>query len=247
MKAKNILIAGLLTLGTLTFVEAQEENPGGFGLKGGIGISTLSFGDPTDVQDLEFKSSDNSWKIGGMVGITYEKRFGKVFALDIEALFANKGVKREQTFSFANNDGDVKTVGNLFAIDVPLSAKFYLGNNFNIYVGPYASYIVGGTAKSTLSYNGNSVSKETNNWYGDSYKDANGELPLNRFDVGANVGIEFVSNGGFGIGARFQKGFLDLTNDDYRGTYTGDGYPLFPADNKTVTNTGFQVYGIFRF
>jgi hypothetical protein len=59
--------------------------------------------------------------------------------------------------------------------------------------------------------------------------------------------LEFVSDGGFGVGARFQKGFRDITNDKYKGSVTEqDGY-IFPADDKFVTNTGFQVYGIFRF
>lgn len=245
MKASKLFLAGALTLGLSSAAFAQEDNPGGFGLKGGIGLSTISFGDPTQT-GLEVKDSKNSWKLGGMLGITYEKRFGKVFAMDIEALIANKGVKREETYSILGRDADVSLKTNLFTLDIPLSAKFYLGNNFNIYVGPYFSYILGANVKTEGNFNGNTSTKETNNWYGDDYKDANGELPLKRIDFGAQAGLEFVSNGGFGIGARFQKGFLDLTNDDYIGGPTNDGW-MPPADNKFVTNTGFQIYGIFRF
>jgi hypothetical protein len=54
--------------------------------------------------------------------------------------------------------------------------------------------------------------------------------------MGLNAGVEFVSNGGFGVGARFQQGFMDLTNDDY-----------ITSDNKNVRNTGIQIYGVVRF
>lgn len=246
MKAGKLLLTGLLSFGivSVAIAEENEKNPGGFGFKGGVGISTLSFGDPLDTEDFEFRNSDNSWKIGGMLGITYEKRFGKTFAMDFEALLANKGVKREFDF---NNGGNYTMKGNLFTVDVPISAKIYLGNNFNFYVGPYFSYVLGGNLKADASMDGTTVSKESGNWYGSDYKDNNGELPMNRFDVGANAGIEFVSNKGFGVGARFQKGFLDLTNDDYKGSFTDNDGLILPGDDKRVTNTGFQVYGIFRF
>ncbi len=246
MKASKLFLAGALTLGLSTVAFAQEDNPGGFGLKGGIGLSTISFGDPSQT-GLEVKDSKNSWKLGGMLGITYEKRFGKVFAMDIEALIANKGVKREETYTVLGRDLDANLKTNLFTLDIPLSAKFYLGDNFNIYVGPYFSYILGANVKAEGNFNGNTTTKETNNWYDSDYKDANGELPLKRIDFGAQAGLEFVSNGGFGIGARFQKGFLDLTNDDYRGSVTNSDGWIPPADNKFVSNTGFQIYGIFRF
>lgn len=238
-----------MTLGLSSIASAKDglDNDGGFGIKGGVGFSTLSLGNGENSDDFELKNSDNSWKVGGMLGISYEARIGKVFALDFEALLANKGVKREETYSFLGKDGNVSLKGNLFTVDVPISAKLYFGDNFNIYAGPYFSYILGANTKTDASYGGNNQSKETKNWYGNDYKDANGELPLNRFDIGANVGLEFVSNGGLGIGARFQKGFMDLTNDDYKGAVSNDDGYVFPADNKFVSNTGFQVYGIFRF
>lgn len=247
MKASKLFLAGLLSLGLTSVATAKDgDNLGGFGIKGGVGFSTISFGDPKD-SGMEFKDSKNSWKIGGLAGVSYEARMGKVFALDIEALFANKGVKRTETFSFLNQNGDVSLKTNLFTLDVPVSAKFYFGDNFNIYAGPYFSYILGANVKTSGSWNGNNQSKETNNWYGDDYKDVNGEYPLKRFDIGANIGLEFVTNGGFGVGARFQKGFVDLTNNDYKGSITENDGWLPMGDNKFVSNTGIQIYGIFRF
>lgn len=237
MKTRHLLLTGLMTLGITSLVSAKDglDNDGGFGIKGGVGFSTISFENQNN--------SKNTWKVGGMVGVGYEARIGKAFALDFEALLANKGVKREDS----NNFGSYSLKTNLFTVDVPISAKIYLGDNFNIYAGPYFSYILGANYKLDATLLNNSQSKESRNFFDNDYKDANGESPLNRFDIGANVGLEFVSNGGFGIGARFQKGFRDITNDKYKGSVTEqDGY-IFPADDKFVTNTGFQLYGIFRF
>ena len=77
---------------------------------------------------------------------------------------------------------------------------------------------------------------ETDNYFKEANKDINGEYALNRFDAGLNGGVEFISNGGFGVGARFQKGLMDITNKKY-----------IVDDNKWVTNTGIQIYGIIRF
>ena len=242
MKLNKLLAVGLVALSMSSISFAKE---GGFGIKGGIGLSTISFGNPKEVGNsgFTFKDNDNKWKVGGLVGLSYEARIGNVFGLDIEADLANKGVQRDlkYTVPITNDEGKLSIKGNLFTLDVPVSAKFYLGDNFNFNAGPYFSYILGGKAKATNVVNGNTQSKESDNWYGDKYKDHNGELPMNRFDFGINAGLEFVSNGGFGIGARVQKGFIDLTNDKYIGSN------IFPTDKKFVTNTGFQIYGIMRF
>ncbi|MCO5247913.1 MAG: PorT family protein [Chitinophagales bacterium] len=247
MYLRRLLFTMLIILGTIPVISAKEDNPGGFGIKGGIGLSTISFGNPKQVDNVTFKDNNNKWKVGGLLGVSYEKRFGKTFGMDIEALIANKGVKRDFNYDLLGKQGKVIMTGNLFTVDIPVSAKFYLGNNFNFNVGPYFSYIFGGRSKIKSTYDGKTQDKQSNDWYGDSYKDMDGNLPLNRFDFGINAGIEFVTNSGFGIGARVQKGFIDLTNDKYKGTFSeGDGL-IFPSDKKFVTNTGFQIYGIVRF
>lgn len=227
----TIAIALFLASGTISHAqeEEKEKNPGGFGLKGGVGFSSLNFGNP-DQTATDYR---NAMKVGGMLGITYEARLGKVFAIDIEALVANKGSQQKIDLPGDNNKVVIKN--NIFTLDVPLSLKLYLGNNFNIYAGPYVSYIFAGRLTSKTTINGKETDKESSDYFSDDVK-LDGEYPLNRFDVGANVGAELVTNGGFGVGARFQKGFLDLTNDDY---------PL--SDGKRVTNTGLQIYGLFRF
>jgi hypothetical protein len=234
MRTIFTILTAVLIIGSSSLAFAQSDtgsdndNPGGFGFKGGVGFSTLNFGNP-DQTSTDYR---NAMKVGGMLGISYEARLGKVFAVDIEALFANKG--SQQKIDLPGDDNRVVLRNNIFTFDIPVSLKFYFGDNFNVYAGPYFSYIMGGNLTARTFVNGNETNKESDGYFSDGVK-LDGEYPLNRVDVGANVGLEFVSNGGFGVGARFQKGFLDLTNNDY---------PL--SDNKTVTNTGFQLYLLFR-
>jgi hypothetical protein len=232
MKIRNLFLAAMVVVTTGAAVHAQdgEKKEGGFGFKGGIGLSSLNFGN----ENQSYDDYRNAMKLGGMLGVTYEARIGNSFAIDVEALFANKG--SQQKGSIGPVDYTIKN--NIFTVDVPVSAKFYIGNNFNIYAGPYFSYIVGGRLKTISEVNGKKDESESKDYFSKDFTnlDPQGDAPLNRFDMGLNAGVEFVSNGGFGVGARFQQGFMDLTNDDY-----------ITSDNKNVRNTGIQIYGVVRF
>jgi hypothetical protein len=238
MKIKSILLAGVLGLGTTGWVSAQ--NDGGFGLKGGVGFSSIN------IENNSFEDARNSLKLGGLLGVSYEKRFGDGrFALDIEGLIANKGSQQKEEVSFGNNTLKYTLKTNIFTVDVPVSAKIYFGDNFNIYLGPYVSYIFGARLKSEVVNNGNKTTDESKDWFSDDFKDGNGNYPLNRFDAGVNLGLEFVSNNGFGIGARFNQGFMDLTNNDYNKVIIPGVIEL--NSDKRATNTGIQLYAILRF
>lgn len=232
MRFKNLMMTALAVAATGTATMAQEDNPGGFGLKGGIGLSTLNFGN----NDQSYEEYRNAMKLGGLLGVSYEKRIGDHFALDFEALLANKGSQQKYETTILGNTVKTKIKNNIFTVDVPVSAKIYFGDNFNIYAGPYFSYIFGGRLKTITEANGDKKESESEDYFSDKYKDINGNNLLNRFDIGANIGLEFVTNGGFGVGARLQQGFMDLTNDDHA-----------LSDGKNVRNTNIQIYGLIRF
>ncbi len=227
-KSKLFTMMAMVFLVQNTFA----DQPGGFGIKGGVGFSTLSL-DKDKAIDQK-----NRMKIGGMVGFSYEAFLGKndKMALDIEALLANKGVQQKSTVSFLGQDITSTIKTNLYTIDVPVSIKFYPIENLNIYAGPYYSYLAAAQFRTITKTDDDKKKEDGENWFKDENKDVNGEYFMNRHDVGINAGLEFVTDGGFGVGARFQKGFMDLTNNDY-----------IISDDKYVTNTGIQLYGVIRF
>jgi hypothetical protein len=222
---------------------SDYSDKSGFRLQGGVGISTLYFKN----QDDNYDNLKTKIKVGGFAGVGYEKRFGKVFALQPELNYVNKGSKRE--FTDPPNGGQMSKVKlNMHMLEVPVLAKFYIGDNFNIYVGPAFSFLLGAKNKSTF-FNpaGEKIGDDQSvNIMKDKYADADGNHYFNRFDVGLNAGLEFVTNKGFFVGGRIDQGFMDLTNDDYKG-YVGTDAIIFPGDDKWVGNTGVQVMAGFRF
>lgn len=240
MTMKKIMLATMTALLLGTFGISHAQNDGGFGLKGGVGFHSLN------IDNQSFEDAKNRIKLGGLLGVSYEKRFGDgKFAMDIEALIANKGSEQRDEVKFGNNTLKYSLKTNVFTVDVPISGKFYIGDNFNILFGPYFSYIFGARLKTVVDNNGNKTTDESDDWFDEKFKDDNGNYPLNRFDAGINVGFEFVSNGGFGIGARLNQGFVDITNNNYNKVII-PGVIVLNSDQKTL-NTGFQVYGLIRF
>lgn len=238
MKHRNLLAFAVIFIAFTSWASAQ--NDGGFGLKGGIGLSTLS------IENQQAKDAKNNLKLGGMLGVTYEKRFGEgTFALDVEALLTNKGSQQKDKGTILGQDYSLTLKSNIITIDVPVSFKVYLGDNFNFYAGPYFSYILGANLRSVYEQNGKKTTDESDNWFGDDFKDTEDDLPLNRFDAGINVGLEFVTNKGFGVGARLNQGFVDLTNDDYNKIIIPGVIEL--NSDKNTFNTTLQVYGLIRF
>lgn len=116
----------IICLSVNSKVVAQDEemdNPGSFGFKGGVGLTTISF--ETDNAEVQ----KNRFKIGGLIGVSYEIRMGKVFALNLEVDLVNKGSKFTANL-LGGNEFILKN--NIFSVDIPLNLKFYSGDNFNI-------------------------------------------------------------------------------------------------------------------
>ena len=131
---------------------------------------------------------------------------------------------------------------NFHSVELPVIAKFYIGKKkvFNFNVGGFASYAFNVQSRLKVDFKDNtilddqdervnSVLKDNNN------KDVNGNRPFRPFDAGVNVGFEFVSKSGFGVGARVQQGLVDFTNSKF-----------IIDDNKKVYHTNAIVYALFK-
>lgn len=189
----------IICLSVNSKVVAQDEemdNPGSFGFKGDVGLTTISF--ETDNAEVQ----KNRFKIGGLIGVSYEIRMGKVFALNLEVDLVNKGSKFTANL-LGGNEFILKN--NIFSVDIPLNLKFYSGDNFNINAWSYLSTTIAAINKSfTRTADGDKIDiQDLKNYFSNDYEDIAGVRYLNRFDVGLSAGFEFVSNGGFGVGARF--------------------------------------------
>ncbi|MEZ5053388.1 MAG: outer membrane beta-barrel protein [Chitinophagales bacterium] len=231
-------LTALLTITTLTltsiFARDISEKKHLFGVNGGFSFNTMGLD-----KNSTYKNSKNSVKPGGVVGISYEFRAPKVFGLEIGANYANKGVQQKISDPALEKRSFNRL--NFHTIEVPLIMKFYMGKKkvFNLNVGGYASYSAEVQNRLKLDFKNNPPSdydETTKHLLKDhNDKDINGERPFRPYDAGVNVGFEFISKAGFGVGARVQQGFVDFTNPKF-----------ILDDDKKVLNTNAIIYAIIK-
>lgn len=229
---KKVILMTMLAVYTTSALWARDisDSKNLFGIMGGVSVNTMGYAN----NDEQKKGA----KVGGLAGFAFEHRFEHVLAIEVEALYVNKGTQRKDNNSLFN--GTTKL--NFHSVEVPLLFKFYIGKKkiFNIYAGGFASYAFNVQSKvvGTNELTGAHVNETKNNLLSNdnNQKDANGQRPFRAYDAGVNGGFEFVSRKGFGAGARVSKGLVDYTNPKY-----------FIDDGKKVTHTGIQFYALWKF
>lgn len=227
----TIVILGIISITSLQAQDYGSNNnddngKGGFGIKGGLTFSTIGFDNETAL------TQKNRFRIGGTGGIGYEFATAGSFAFELDLMYDLRGTK-EVTELIGGNE--IVQKNYLHYIALPANFKFYLGDNFNFYAGGFASVLVGGKTRYQLKDDSGEV-LETKNYKitGDEAQDLAGNDYLKMWDAGLQAGLEFVSNGGFGIGTNFSKGLVDVSNDKH---LLGKGY---------ASTTEISLYMIIR-
>ena len=236
---KTLLILTITTISLAnTFGRDISEKRNLVGFTAGFSLNTMGL-----QQDSRFDNSKNTIKPGGVFGFNYEYRAPKVFGFEIGVNYANRGT--QQKLEDPNLNRSFFRY-NFHSVEVPVIAKFYIGKKkiFNFNVGGFASYAFNVQSRLKVDFKTNNAilvdqDERVNNVLKDNNdKDANGNRPFRAFDAGVNVGFEFVSKSGFGVGARVQQGLVDFTNPKF------DFGPL--VENKKVFHTNAIVYALFK-
>lgn len=165
-----------------------------FGLKAGANLATINNGQET----INFSPSmKTDFQIGAVANLHFGKhcKNGSTegspvgtgwFALQPELLYSRQGFK-------VNSE----TV-NFDYISLPIMAKLYVAKGYNFEVGPYFSYMLSASPTSTVI---------------DGARIAISDLKGGK-DAGIAVGIGYESkSGGLTVGARYNYGMSDLTNN----------------------------------
>ncbi|MDO5858965.1 porin family protein [Myroides odoratimimus] len=183
---KKLLLSTLAFIAISTAAVAQHHEEGktkvSFGVKAGFNQTMV-----TNIDDIVGKSG---FHIGGVV----EAKFSKRFALQGELLYTTMGGKLESLdipwISTVSYDGKVK----LNYIAVPVMAKVFITEGFNIQVGPQFNFAV-------------KTEGEINGKTGDI-----GEL-VNKFDLGLNAGLGYDFKNNLFIDMRTSFGVIDVFKD----------------------------------
>lgn len=172
---KKILLS-ILVVVLLSFSVAEAQKTGThFGLKGGV--NSANFGGDEDTK------TRFGYHVGPYLSIGVTDRF----AIQPELLYSTQGA--EVT---ANN---VSRKQDLSYINMPIMAKIYVANGFNIQVGPYVGVL--------LDF--------------DSHSDDNSasvKVDYKGYDFGIGLGLAYEFPGGFNFGGRYNFGLADVSDID---------------------------------
>lgn len=189
---------------TLPSFAAQAQIDFKLGIKGGVNFANLS------------SSETNSNKVltGINFGVFARLPISQSFALQPEMYFTSKG--SQQTYQNAFTEGTAKFELNY--IEIPVLLIYDLTNNFNLQIGPYASYLVSSNVKNVSDINFN-------------FEDNIASGDFNKFDTGIVAGFGFdMKSIGFGI--RYNLGLVTVGKEK---TYLGTKY-VFPDGKNGVIN-----------
>ncbi|MFD2920614.1 porin family protein [Terrimonas rubra] len=158
-----------------------------YGIKGGVNTNQLYLSGKNDGEKVNYSSSKVGFQVGGVAELSLTNNF----AIQPNVLFTLKGGKYP---------GSPYAV-NIYSIELPLNL-LYKTNGFFAGAGPNFGYGVSGKIK---------AEDETIDVY-----EENAEVPLKRFEIGANIIMGYQFPSGFNISGHYTLGLnntLDRDND----------------------------------
>ena len=198
---KKLVLTTVLAIFTVVSLSAQTS----FGVKAGVNFSSIN-GDEADSFD-----GRTGFHVGGVVDISVSDNF----SVQPEVLYSAQGAD----YSDEMYSGSYK----LDYLNVPVMAKFRVGEGFNVEVGPQFGFLL--SAKDEYDSSGGDSGE-------DDVKDYTKSV-----DFSANVGLNYKLESGLNFGARYTIGLSEL--NDF-----GDMSEYMDVKWK---NNAFQVYLGFFF
>ncbi|MBF6607252.1 MAG: PorT family protein [Flavobacterium sp.] len=168
---KRITLSIVLLL-SLSFANAQDDKGVRFGLKAGLNLANIG-------GDMEHSSMKAGFHIGGLAEIMLTENF----ALQPELVFSMQGTKYEYSSPVLDVDENI----DLAYLNIPLMAKYYVTDAFNIHAGPQIGFLM------SAKFGGEDVKER--------YKS---------FDFGFGIGTGYNFRENFGIEARYNAGMVNI-------------------------------------
>ena len=207
---KKLIIIIVIALFGFVPMKAQDIN---FGAKAGVNFASIT-GDDTD--DLDGRTSFH-------VGIVAEIVISDKFSVQPELLYSSQGATSED--SYTEEGINIKEEGTvkLDYINLPVMAKFYVGEGFSLEAGPQIGFLLNSEIEMKLTASGAGVSESIS--VTEDLKDH-----IKGIDFGLNLGVGYKMENGLNFGARYNLGLSDA-NDD----------PEFFESDSSFKNSVIQV------
>lgn len=184
---KKVLLAAtaIFTFGLAT---AQDIS---YGAKAGLNMSTLT-------GDVEDAKSIFGFHVGGFVEIKISEKF----AIQPELLYSTQGAKFEFQEDFEGTLVKVSETLNLGYLNIPIMAKYYVSEKFNIQAGPQIGLNLSAKAKAEASFDGISFSETVD------IKDE-----VEALDLGFNFGLGYNITEKLFLEGRYNIGLSNISKD----------------------------------
>lgn len=217
---KLLLVATIALLGNVA-MKAQEVR---FGAKAGYSMSTLKF---NDTEESVTTDPMHTFYVGGLV----EYKISDNFGLQGEVLYSPLGGKyniaSEDDEDFEGSFFNIQTKRTLGTLLVPISAKYFISENFSVSAGASFGVILSAKDKFSADLGLGIPGFELEGGDEIDVKDQ-----MNTLNIAPFVGAEFMLENGLFFDARYNYGVSNLAKN------SGDG---------KLTNSFLQVGVGFKF
>lgn len=140
-----------------------------------------------NLSDMKGDYFDGKMKIGLNAGFTAEYKFSKIFAIEPGVFYSMQGIKDEYKYEELRKD----------YINIPVLAKVYIKNGFNVFAGPQLGVNISGKY---IRFNYNGM----------IYVEKYAIQPL---DLSLILGMGYQFKMGFLISANYNIGFTNITDN----------------------------------
>jgi len=218
---KKLLSVSLISLIGIS-LNAQKNT---VGIRAGVGRSTLK----TDYADSDFDFSSKGM-ITAHVAIFLEHKLNQNFALQAELGFARAGGRnswgyQEDEFS----DYTIVNAISLGKLNIPLMAKYYFNEKFNVNAGVNMAFVV--AAESKYRTNGKDGFELYLNLLSET-EDIKKKVKI--FEVNPFLGVEFHLSKKIFIDGRYIFGVSDIAKNS-----NGEGYNMLKSSSLQI-GIGFK-------
>ncbi|MFC6998640.1 porin family protein [Rufibacter roseus] len=223
---KMLVVVIVLLAGLSTNVFAQDGKvrlgiKGGYSVTGWQGETVKSF---KDLLEYTNGNVQTKWRQGFHAGAYLSVPLGAGFEFEPGVQYSQKGMALEgrvpgESIEFLN--AKVTVTNKAEYLDVPLLAKVYLGEGFNLFAGPQLSFLLSNKVNVNAGALGFSAYNNDFDW----------KTPQRTVDVGFSAGAGYQFQNGLNVGGSYDLGLTTIDDN---------------ADYKSY-NQGFKASVGFRF
>lgn len=216
---KKLLVTVIAML-TVMSVSAKDEDKSTFGIKGGVGLTSIT------------NIDQGKMKFGYKVGLTGDAVLLPILSIQPSLYFTGKGY--EQKWSTSNNNASITLTANANYVELPILVMFNIpfSDNFKISagLGPYFAYGVAGKTKVKGNVGGLEANTDWNTFDGGEIVGIQTVSAMKRFDWGlsASIGLKVSS---LVLSLNYDLGLQDV--------YKGE---TLSEDNKDKTNLNSNLW-----